>query len=178
MARNQIPYAAEQGFFKRVSGKIFPPNREFPHARCFDLMSSYTRSRWASALEAKIDRPSRINGWRHGTSELRQSDRRSLRGCGGLQFFRIAGLRRAPRDRAGHELAQYHPRPRSGRCTWSRRASTAPSRARVEDSGEGLPLDVAFIPHEGRDVTLISWGAMVKGHVGGCRRARRRRHQH
>lgn len=32
----------------------------------------------------------------------------------------------------------------------------------VEDNGEALPLDVAFVLHEGRDVTLISWGAMVK----------------
>lgn len=32
----------------------------------------------------------------------------------------------------------------------------------VEDNGEALPLDVAFILREGRDVTLISWGAMVK----------------
>jgi pyruvate dehydrogenase E1 component beta subunit len=32
----------------------------------------------------------------------------------------------------------------------------------VEDTGEALPLDVAFVLREGRDVTLISWGAMVK----------------
>jgi 2-oxoisovalerate dehydrogenase E1 component beta subunit len=32
----------------------------------------------------------------------------------------------------------------------------------VEDNGEALPLDVAFVLREGRDVTLISWGAMVK----------------
>jgi 2-oxoisovalerate dehydrogenase E1 component beta subunit len=32
----------------------------------------------------------------------------------------------------------------------------------VEDSGEALPLDVAFILREGRTITLISWGAMVK----------------
>jgi 2-oxoisovalerate dehydrogenase E1 component beta subunit len=32
----------------------------------------------------------------------------------------------------------------------------------VQDNGEALPLDVAFILKEGRDVTLISWGAMVK----------------
>lgn len=32
----------------------------------------------------------------------------------------------------------------------------------VEDTGEALPLDVAFVLQEGRDVTLISWGAMVK----------------
>jgi 2-oxoisovalerate dehydrogenase E1 component beta subunit len=32
----------------------------------------------------------------------------------------------------------------------------------VEDDGEALPLDVAFVLKEGRDVTLISWGAMVK----------------
>jgi len=32
----------------------------------------------------------------------------------------------------------------------------------VEDNGEALPLDVAFVLREGRDITLISWGAMVK----------------
>jgi 2-oxoisovalerate dehydrogenase E1 component subunit beta len=35
-------------------------------------------------------------------------------------------------------------------------------KGQVEDSGETLPLDVAFVLREGRDVTLISWGAMVK----------------
>jgi 2-oxoisovalerate dehydrogenase E1 component subunit beta len=35
-------------------------------------------------------------------------------------------------------------------------------KSQVEDSGETLPLDVAFVLREGRDVTLISWGAMVK----------------
>jgi 2-oxoisovalerate dehydrogenase E1 component beta subunit len=32
----------------------------------------------------------------------------------------------------------------------------------VEDTGEALPLDMAFVLREGRSVTLISWGAMVK----------------
>src|SRR5437667_10043857 len=32
----------------------------------------------------------------------------------------------------------------------------------VEDNGEALPLEVAFVLREGRDVTLISWGAMLK----------------
>ena len=36
------------------------------------------------------------------------------------------------------------------------------SKSAVEDNGEALPLDVAFVLREGRDVTLISWGAMVK----------------
>ena len=31
----------------------------------------------------------------------------------------------------------------------------------VDDTGDGLPMDVAFIEREGRDITLISWGAMV-----------------
>jgi len=31
-----------------------------------------------------------------------------------------------------------------------------------EDSGEALPLDVAFVLREGRDVTLVSWGAMLQ----------------
>jgi 2-oxoisovalerate dehydrogenase E1 component subunit beta len=35
-------------------------------------------------------------------------------------------------------------------------------KGRVEDDGEALPLDVAFVLKEGRDLTLISWGAMVK----------------
>jgi 2-oxoisovalerate dehydrogenase E1 component beta subunit len=35
-------------------------------------------------------------------------------------------------------------------------------KGEVEDDGESLPLDVAFLLREGRDVTLISWGAMLK----------------
>jgi len=35
-------------------------------------------------------------------------------------------------------------------------------KGQVEDTGEALPLDVAFVLREGRDVTLISWGAMMK----------------
>src|SRR5437879_1492172 len=36
------------------------------------------------------------------------------------------------------------------------------AKGNVEDDGEAMPLDVAFVLKEGRDVTLISWGAMVK----------------
>src|SRR5438552_6704976 len=36
------------------------------------------------------------------------------------------------------------------------------ARGEVEDHGEAMPLDVAFVLKEGRDVTLISWGAMLK----------------
>src|SRR5246500_5791974 len=36
------------------------------------------------------------------------------------------------------------------------------SKGQVEDNGEALPLDVAFVLREGRDVTLVSWGAMLK----------------
>src|SRR5437763_2876342 len=36
------------------------------------------------------------------------------------------------------------------------------ARGEVEDNGEALPLDVAFLLRQGRDVTLISWGAMLK----------------
>ena len=36
------------------------------------------------------------------------------------------------------------------------------AKSNVEDDSETLPLDVAFILREDRDVTLISWGAMVK----------------
>jgi 2-oxoisovalerate dehydrogenase E1 component subunit beta len=35
-------------------------------------------------------------------------------------------------------------------------------KGQVEDNGEALPLDVAFVLREGRDVTLVSWGAMLK----------------
>jgi 2-oxoisovalerate dehydrogenase E1 component beta subunit len=35
-------------------------------------------------------------------------------------------------------------------------------KGQVEDNGEALPLDVAFVLREGRELTLISWGAMVK----------------
>lgn len=31
----------------------------------------------------------------------------------------------------------------------------------VEDTGEALPLDVCYILREGRDITLVSWGASV-----------------
>jgi pyruvate dehydrogenase E1 component beta subunit len=36
------------------------------------------------------------------------------------------------------------------------------AKGEVEDNGEVLPLDAAFVLREGRDVTLVSWGAMVK----------------
>src|SRR5215467_5347419 len=36
------------------------------------------------------------------------------------------------------------------------------AKGRVEDDGEALPLDRAFVLREGRDVTLISWGAVLK----------------
>src|SRR6056297_3615197 len=35
-------------------------------------------------------------------------------------------------------------------------------REEVEDSGEELPLDVCFVLRDGTDVTLVTWGAMVK----------------
>src|ERR1700751_4244513 len=35
-------------------------------------------------------------------------------------------------------------------------------KGQVEDSGEELPLDAAFVLREGRDVKLVSWGAMLK----------------
>jgi pyruvate dehydrogenase E1 component beta subunit len=35
-------------------------------------------------------------------------------------------------------------------------------KGEVLDNGEALPLDVAFVLREGRDLTMISWGAMVK----------------
>jgi 2-oxoisovalerate dehydrogenase E1 component beta subunit len=36
------------------------------------------------------------------------------------------------------------------------------AKGQVEDTGEALPLDVAFVLRQGRDVTLITWGAMVR----------------
>lgn len=36
------------------------------------------------------------------------------------------------------------------------------AKGEVEDNGKALPLDTAFILREGRDLTLISWGAMLK----------------
>jgi pyruvate dehydrogenase E1 component beta subunit len=36
------------------------------------------------------------------------------------------------------------------------------AKGEVEDTGEALPLDVAFVLREGRSITLISWGAMVR----------------
>jgi pyruvate dehydrogenase E1 component beta subunit len=36
------------------------------------------------------------------------------------------------------------------------------AKGEVDDDGAALPLDVAFVLREGRDVTLISWGAMVR----------------
>jgi pyruvate dehydrogenase E1 component beta subunit len=32
----------------------------------------------------------------------------------------------------------------------------------VEDDGEALPLDTAFILRSGKDLTLVSWGAMIR----------------
>ena len=36
------------------------------------------------------------------------------------------------------------------------------AKGEVEDNGEALPLDFAFVLREGCDITLISWGAMLK----------------
>jgi 2-oxoisovalerate dehydrogenase E1 component beta subunit len=36
------------------------------------------------------------------------------------------------------------------------------AKGEVEDTGEALPLDVAFILREGRDVTLVGWGAILR----------------
>ena len=36
------------------------------------------------------------------------------------------------------------------------------AKGEIEDNGEALPLDTAFVLREGRDVTLISWGAILK----------------
>jgi 2-oxoisovalerate dehydrogenase E1 component beta subunit len=36
------------------------------------------------------------------------------------------------------------------------------AKEEVEDNGQGLPLDVCFVLKEGSDVTLVTWGAVVK----------------
>jgi 2-oxoisovalerate dehydrogenase E1 component beta subunit len=36
------------------------------------------------------------------------------------------------------------------------------AKGEVEDNGEVMPLDVAFVVREGSDVTIVSWGAMLK----------------
>jgi 2-oxoisovalerate dehydrogenase E1 component subunit beta len=36
------------------------------------------------------------------------------------------------------------------------------AKEEVVDNGQGLPLDVCFVLREGSDVTLVSWGALVK----------------
>ena len=36
------------------------------------------------------------------------------------------------------------------------------AKGEVEDNGEAAPLDVAFVLREGRDVTLVAWGAILK----------------
>src|SRR2546427_6104414 len=35
-------------------------------------------------------------------------------------------------------------------------------KQQVEDNGEALPLDACFVLREGRDLTLVSWGAMLQ----------------
>jgi len=36
------------------------------------------------------------------------------------------------------------------------------NKEEVEDSGEELPLDVCYVLRDGTDITLVSWGAMIK----------------
>ncbi len=36
------------------------------------------------------------------------------------------------------------------------------AKQQVEDDGTALPLDSCFVLREGRDITLVTWGAMVK----------------
>ena len=38
----------------------------------------------------------------------------------------------------------------------------------VPDDGEALPLDVCFVLREGRDVTMVTWGAQVKECLEAC----------
>jgi pyruvate dehydrogenase E1 component beta subunit len=36
------------------------------------------------------------------------------------------------------------------------------AKGEVEDNGEALPLDRAFVLRDGRDITMVSWGAALK----------------
>jgi len=36
------------------------------------------------------------------------------------------------------------------------------NKEEVEDNGEDLPLDVCFVLRDGTDITLVTWGSMVK----------------
>ncbi len=36
------------------------------------------------------------------------------------------------------------------------------TKEEIEDNGEDLPLDVCFVLREGTDITLVSWGAMIR----------------
>ena len=47
-------------------------------------------------------------------------------------------------------------------CFWSQRASTARRKARWRTTAKPCRWIVAFVLREGRDITLISWGAMLK----------------
>jgi len=38
----------------------------------------------------------------------------------------------------------------------------------VIDDGAGLPLDVCFVPREGRDLTFVTWGAMTRDVLAAC----------
>jgi len=44
----------------------------------------------------------------------------------------------------------------------SHRRGIQRAKGEVRDDGEAWPLDRAFVLREGRDITLISWGAVVK----------------
>ena len=51
------------------------------------------------------------------------------------------------------------------------------AREDVTDDGAGLPLDRCFVLREGRDVTLVSWGAMLKDVVEAAENACGREHR-
>ena len=36
------------------------------------------------------------------------------------------------------------------------------SKEEIEDNGEDLPLDICFVLRDGADITLVSWGAMIR----------------
>ena len=51
------------------------------------------------------------------------------------------------------------------------------AKEEVEDDGAALPLDRCFVLREGTDITLVTWGAMVKETLAAADRARSRRGQ-
>ena len=72
---------------------------------------------------------------------------------------------------AAHRLrpaARGDPRPGSGRLPRAQ-ADLPRAQGALADDGEALPLDRCFVVREGRDVTLVSWGALLARDARGRR---------